>query len=53
MVFSSAPFIFIFLPVVFLAYSLTPGMRGKNVMLTIASLLFYAYGEPAFVLVML
>ena len=53
MVFSSASFIFIFLPVVFLAYALTPGLRGKNVLLTLASLFFYAYGEPVFVLVML
>ena len=53
MVFSSASFIFIFLPVVFLLYSLILGLRGKNVLLTIASLLFYAYGEPVFVLVML
>lgn len=53
MVFSSAPFIFIFLPVVFIAYAAAPGLRGKNVLLTIASLLFYAYGEPLFVLVML
>ena len=53
MVFSSAPFIFIFLPVVFLAYSLIPGLRAKNVLLTLASLFFYAYGEPVFVLVML
>lgn len=53
MVFSSAPFIFIFLPVVFLAYALMPGLKAKNAMLTIASLFFYAYGEPLFVLVML
>lgn len=53
MVFSSAPFIFIFLPVVFLAYSAMPGLRAKNVLLTLASLFFYAYGEPLFVLVML
>ena len=53
MVFSSAPFIFIFLPVVFLAYSLMPGLRAKNILLTVASLFFYAYGEPVFVLVML
>ena len=53
MVFSSAPFIFIFLPVVFLAYSLIPGLKAKNVLLTLASLFFYAYGEPVFVLVML
>lgn len=53
MVFSSAPFIFIFLPIVFLAYSAVPGLRGKNALLTIASLFFYAYGEPVFVLVML
>ena len=52
MVFSSEPFIFIFLPVVFLLYSIVPGMRAKNVVLTIASLLFYAYGEPSFALIM-
>ena len=52
MVFSSAPFIFIFLPIVFLAYSAVPGLRRKNTLLTIASLFFYAYGEPVFVLVM-
>lgn len=53
MVFSSAPFIFIFLPVIFLVYSILPGLRAKNVILTLASLFFYAYGEPLFVLVML
>ena len=53
MVFSSAPFIFIFLPAVFIVYALVPGLKGKNVLLTIASLFFYAYGEPVFVLVML
>ena len=52
MVFSSAPFIFIFLPVVFLVYSIMPGLRFKNVFLTIASLLFYAYGEPLFAIVL-
>jgi len=52
MVFSSAPFIFIFLPVVFLAYSILPGLKAKNAVLTMASLLFYAYGEPLFALVM-
>lgn len=52
MVFSSSSFIFVFLPAVFLIYSILPGLKSKNVLLTIASLLFYAYGEPTFVLVM-
>ena len=52
MVFSSASFIFVFLPVVFLLYSLLPGLKSKNILLTIASLLFYAYGEPTFVVIM-
>lgn len=46
MVFSSLVFISIFLPLVFLCYQLLPGIRLKNGWLLIASLVFYAYGEP-------
>ena len=55
MLFSSATFLFAFLPVVALLYYLIPKrcMAARNLFLTGASLLFYAWGEPRFVLVML
>lgn len=54
MIFSSNIFLFGFFPVVFLFYYLMQGHRkGQNVFLCISSLLFYAWGEPVFVLVML
>lgn len=53
MIFSSLVFLCIFLPVVFLVSLALPSIRAKNVLLAAASLLFYAYGEPVFVLLML
>ena len=53
MVFSSAVFLFIFLPVVFVLSRVLPGIRAKNILLLIASLLFYAFGEPMYILLML
>ena len=53
MVFSSVVFLSVFLPVVLGLYCLLPGIRIKNGLLIIASLLFYAYGEPVYVLLML
>lgn len=52
MVFSSFSFLFLFLPVVILGYILTPA-RFKNTFLFLLSLVFYAWGEPVFVFVML
>jgi alginate O-acetyltransferase complex protein AlgI len=52
MVFSSAVFLFLFLPAVLCLYYLVP-RRGRNAILLSASLFFYAWGEKAFVLVML
>ncbi|MEX1308385.1 MAG: MBOAT family O-acyltransferase [Eubacteriales bacterium] len=52
MVFSSTTFLFIFLPIVFLAY-IPLGPRLRNILLLFASLIFYAWGEPLFVFVML
>lgn len=52
MVFSSIMFLFRFMPFFFLLYFLIPG-RGKNVVLFLGSLLFYAWGEPVYVLLML
>ena len=53
MVFSSLVFLCVFLPVVFLLYTVVPSLRVKNVLLIAASLIFYAYGEPAYVLLMI
>lgn len=55
MLFSSSVFLFAFLPVVLLCYygPLRSARRGQNLFLLIASLFFYAFGEPYFVLVML
>ncbi len=52
MVFSSIPFLFYFLPFVLLAYLLVPA-RGRNCVLLIASLIFYAWGEPVYILLMI
>ena len=52
MVFSAPIFLFLFLPVVLALYFATPP-RGRNLLLLVASLVFYGWGEPRFVLVML
>ena len=52
MVFSSTVFLFIFLPLTLMAYYVLD-RRFKNIILLIASLVFYAWGEPRFVFVML
>lgn len=52
MLFSSTLFLFLFLPVVLSGYFLLP-WRMRNLGLLAASLLFYAWGEPRYVLLML
>ena len=52
MVFSSLLFLFRFLPIVLLAYYIMP-KQGKNLVLFLASLFFYAWGEPVYVLLMI
>lgn len=52
MVFSSAIFLFLFLPVVLILYYLVPA-RLKNTLLLIASLFFYAWGETFYLGIML
>ena len=52
MVFSSTIFLFFYLPITLLGYYLLD-RRYKNVFLLIASLLFYAWGEPKFVFIMM
>ena len=52
MVFSSNVFLLIFLPLVLIVYYLLPA-RLRNLGLLIASLLFYAWGEPIYIFIML
>ena len=52
MVFSSFVFLLAFLLLVLLIYYVCPG-KVRNLVLLIASLLFYAWGEPVYVLIML
>lgn len=53
MVFSSLSFLYAFLPVVLALYFVCKNRVYRNVILLIASLVFYAWGEPKFILVML
>jgi alginate O-acetyltransferase complex protein AlgI len=50
--FPSIAFLFYFLPAFFAVYCLVPGVTAKNVVLLVASLFFYAWGEPRFVLLL-
>ena len=52
MVFSSIPFVFFFLPACLTLYYAAP-YRLKNHVLLFFSLLFYAWGEPRFILLLL
>lgn len=52
MVFSSMVFLCVFLPAAFCLHLLLPGMRAKNFLLVVASLVFYAYGEPIYVILL-
>lgn len=52
MVFSSMVFMCIFLPVVFILHCILPGIRLKNALLLLASVLFYAYGEPVYIILL-
>lgn len=53
MVFSSATFLFIFLPVVLILHTVIRNTTARNALLILASLLFYSYGEPALVVLLL
>ena len=52
MAFSELRFVFLFLPLALLLHGVMP-MRGKNIVLLILSLLFFAWGSPQYVLLML
>lgn len=51
MLFSSIPFLFYFLPVVLILYCIAP-KKVKNLVLLFASIFFYAWGEPKYVVLM-
>jgi alginate O-acetyltransferase complex protein AlgI len=52
MIFSSLLFVFVFLPIMLTVYYLAPRVL-KNLMLVVGSLIFYAWGEPIYVFLML
>lgn len=52
MVFSSLIFIYIFLPLALLLYYIFPSLKAKNIVLTVLSLIFYAWGEPIYFLLL-
>lgn len=52
MLFSSIPFLYYFLPLVMVLYFLVP-RRGKNTVLLLSSLVFYGWGEPKLLFLMI
>lgn len=52
MIFSSIFFLFVFLPITLILYYIVP-RKLKNLMLLLCSLIFYAWGEPVYVFLML
>ena len=53
MVFSSLTFLLIFLPVLSIIYFLVKNNKAKNYILLLFSLIFYAWGEPIYIIIML
>lgn len=52
MLFTSIPFLYYFLPSVLILYFITP-KKYRNIILLISSIIFYAYGEPKYVFLMI
>ena len=52
MIFSSIPFLFFFFPVFLLLYYIM-SFKYKNLILLVFSLIFYAWGEPVYILLMI
>lgn len=52
MVFSSLSFLCVFLPTVLILHTVIPSIKVRNILLLAASLVFYAYGEPVYVLLL-
>jgi len=53
MLFSTPLFVFLFLPIVLLVYVSLPGIRDRNAWLLMASVVFYAWGEIGFIVMLL
>ncbi len=53
MLFSSLTFLFGFLPILLILYFIVKSRRIKNIVLLLFSLIFYAWGEPKYILLML
>ena len=53
MVFSSPIFLFVFLPVTYLGYRLLPGLAWRNAWLTLASLVFFSFGQLPYLTLLL
>lgn len=53
MLFSSLTFLYAFLPLTLAAYALCKSLKQRNIVLLCASLVFYAWGAPAYVLLLL
>ena len=53
MVFSSLVFVCVFVPITLILYYLIPQMAGKNILLILASLLFYAWGGYQYIPILL
>ena len=53
MVFSSAVFLFIFLPIVLITHTLVKNTTARNGLLIAASLIFYAFGEPLYIIMLI
>lgn len=52
MLFTSITFLYYFLPLVLIFYFITP-KKYRNIILLISSIIFYAYGEPKYIFLML
>ena len=52
MLFSSQVFLYFFLPITLIIYYLSP-RKFRNFILLVASLIFYAWGEPVYILIMI
>lgn len=53
MLFSSLTFLLVFLPLTLIAYFIIPNRHYRNIILLITSLIFYAWGEPVYIFLMI
>ena len=53
MVFSSLFFLYVFLPLNLVFYVFAKDLRAKNTVMIIFSLIFYAWGEPVYLLLLI